>query len=134
MLPEQQNNLVGEFRHLIAEKAKLDERLSDIKQQMQESIFADANVGTNRVELGNGWKLKASITERFILDKDTDNVREGLAELEEHIYDKLVSWKPSISKTAYELLSDADKKMVNTVLTTVENKPTFTIEPPKEEK
>lgn len=134
MLTEEQNNLVGEFRHLTAEKKKLDARLDEVKAQLRATMFADAKVGTNRVELGRGWNLKAAITETFMLDKDTDKVKEVLAELEDHIAAKLVKWKPTISKTAYEMLSDHDKNMVNKVLTTRENKPTFTIEEPKEEK
>lgn len=134
MLNYEDNQLVSEYRALLLQKEHLDGRMAQIKQQMQVNIFPDARVGTNRVELGRGWKLKAAITETFTLDKDTDKVKEVLAELEDHIADKLVKWKPTISKTAYEMLSDHDKNLVNKVLTTRENKPTFTIEEPKEEK
>lgn len=88
-------------------------------------------VGTQNVELGNGWKLKAVIADAYVLDTDNDKVDAVLDQLEDWQADRLVKWTGTLSKREYDQLDPEDRAKVDTVLTIKRKAPTLTLVPPK---
>lgn len=133
-LTNRQSHLASRFQELTAESKRIAADLKLIKAEISEEMFGDATIGTNTFELGNGWSIKAVVGESYTLDKDNDKIHEVQDNLEDHIADKVITWKPTLSKKAYDMLSPEDKATVDSVLTTKAKPTTFAIVEPKEEK
>lgn len=138
MLTKEQTDAVNELHAVNSQMNVLKGRQEELRKKIGEELFPNIGKGTNRVDLGTGWKLKAVVTEKFSLDKgengDYAPVKSLSEDLESHILDALISWKPSLSSSAYRMLTEADKKVVDSVLTTQLSNPTFTFEEPKQKK
>ncbi len=124
------------------------ERAKELEMQLRKQIvdFAfDPNKqsGTENVELGNGYKLKAVKTLRYSFVKNADNkldkaaIDKALAKIEkdgavgELIAERLVKWTPDLSLTEYKLLSEKHKLIIDSVIVTTEGSPTLEIVEPK---
>lgn len=88
-------------------------------------------VGTQNVDLGNGWKLKAVIKESYKLDTDADKVEDALDALEDWQADRLVKWTPTMSVSEYKKLDPEAKAAIDAVLTVSMASPTLSLVPPK---
>lgn len=105
------------------------------EMEMRKAIVATefdvSHVGTQNVELGNGWKLKAVVKESYKLDKDADKVEDMLDKLENWQADRLVKWTPTLSVSEYKKLDAEDKAKVDAVLTVSPSSPTLELVAPK---
>lgn len=101
-----------------------------IVEANQQGIDPD-QVGTQNVELGNGWKLKAVISDAYVLDTDNDKVDAVLDQLEDWQADRLVKWTGSLSKREYDALDPEDRAKVDTVVTIKRKAPTLSLVAPK---
>lgn len=108
-------------------------KIKRCKDAITEEMFKDAKIGTTNFELHNGWKMKAVVGETMTLDKDNDKIRAMQDNLEDHIAKKIVTWKPTLSKKAYDMLSPEDKVAVDKVLTTKPKPTTIALVEPKKE-
>ena len=88
-------------------------------------------VGTQNVDLGNGWKLKAVIKDTYTLDADNDKVEAALDKLEDWQADRLVKWSPRMLKREYDELTDAQRDTFNDVVTIKRTSPTLSLVAPK---
>lgn len=120
-----------------ATKKQLD-ALKEAEMTMRKHIVEGAQsgvdperVGTQNIELGNGWKLKAVVSDAYVLDTDIDKVDAVLDQLEDWQADRLVKWTGSLSKREYDQLDAEDKAKVDTVLTIKRKAPTLSIVAPK---
>jgi hypothetical protein len=111
--------------------------------------FPNANEGTNTVELGNGYELKAGIKYNYKLDENP-KVEAGLDAIEKignqgkFIADRLVSWTPNFQLTEYRKLQEEAKegskdaqeilKIASSFLTITDAAPTLEIKAPKAKK
>lgn len=93
--------------------------------------FDVSRIGTQNVELGNGWKLKAVVKESYKLDSDADKVEDMLDKLEDWQADRLVKWTPTLSVSEYKKLDAEDKAKVDAVLTVSPSSPTLELVAPK---
>ncbi len=109
--------------------------------------FPNPTEGTNTVELGNDYKLKAVIKYNYKLDADNEKIERGLDAIKAignqgaFIADRLVSWTPNFLVTEYRNLlaqkddgSEEAKKIlaiINDFLTINEGAPTVEIKSPK---
>jgi len=93
--------------------------------------FDPEAVGTQNVDLGNGWGLKAVIKHTYTLDKDNDKVEGFLDGLEEWQADRLVKWSPRLMKSEYDQLDNTAREAMNEILTIKLASPTLTLVPPK---
>lgn len=88
-------------------------------------------VGTQNVDLGNGWKLKAVISDVYRLDTDNEKVETVLDTLEDWQADRLVKWSARLMKSEYDQLDDAAKSQVAGIVTIKRGAPTLSLVPPK---
>lgn len=118
-------------------KKQLD-MLKDHEMKMRKHIvesnshgFDAEQIGTQNVDLGNGWTLKAVVKQSYKLDTDTDKVDAMLDKLPDWQADRLVKWSASMSVSEYKKLEDADRAVVDEVLTISIASPTLTLVAPK---
>ena len=88
-------------------------------------------IGTQNVELGNGWKLKAVIKDNYTLDTDNEKVEAVLDTFEDWQAERLVKWSGRMMKTEYDALDDAQRERFNEVVTIKRASPTLTLVAPK---
>jgi hypothetical protein len=128
------------------EKAKADEM--ELRKYIVNRAFPEKHEGTNTLELGNGYELKAGIKFNYQL-ADNDIVERTLDAIAKvgntgpFIADRLVSWKPSFLLTEYRNLTDAAPHsaeaqeilaLVGNMLTITDAAPTLEIKEPKAKK
>ena len=93
--------------------------------------------GTENVELGNGYKLKAVFKLNYRLNNTDDAVDKALSKLEKagtegaFIAERLVKWKPELSVTEYGKLDPKFKKIIDEVITTSPGTPSLELVEPK---
>lgn len=93
--------------------------------------------GTENVELGNGYKLKAVFKISYSLNNAEDGVDKALSKLEkagpegQFIAERLVRWKPELSVSEYKKLDAKYKKVIDEVLVTKEATPSLELVAPK---
>lgn len=93
--------------------------------------------GTENVELGNGYKLKAVFKLSYTLDNKEEGVDKALTKLEkmgaegQFVAERLVRWKPELSVSEYKKLDEKYKKVIDTVLTTKPGLPSLELVEPK---
>lgn len=111
------------------ERAKAREM--ELRKHIVGGQFDVEKIGTQNVELGNGWKLKAVVKETFTLSSDVDAVEAMLDGLEDWQADRLVKWSPRLMKKEYDELDAEDKAKVDAVLTIKAASPTLELVAPK---
>jgi hypothetical protein len=121
----------------------------EFRKYVVSRAFPDAKEGTNTLELGGGYELKAQVKYNYKL-ADNDTVEAGLARIAKignegsFIADRLVSWTPNFLKSEYNnVLAAADSgsgearaimKEINTFLTIDDAAPVVDIKEPKKGK
>lgn len=93
--------------------------------------FDSTEVGTQNVELGNGWILKAVVRKTYTLDTSNDKVEAALDKLEDWQADRLVLWSPRMMKKEYDALDPAARLAFDSVVTIGMASPTLTLVAPK---
>ena len=125
------------------------EQEMELRKYIVTCAFPNADEGTNTIELGEGYKLKAVVKYNYTLS-DNDTVEAGLDAISKigndgkFIADRLVSWTPNFLKREYtQLLDDKSKgskiasdilDVVTTFLTIKDAAPTLDIVEPKVKK
>lgn len=110
------------------------QQAKEIEAQMRQSIIADyfgSQVGTQNIELGNGYVLKGVIKQSYNLDKDTDVVDDALDQLPDYISDHIVKWTPRLNMTEYKKLQGKEKAIIDKVIEIKDSMPTLTLVEPK---
>ena len=121
----------------------------ELRKYIVNRAFPQKEEGTNTLELGGGYELKATVKYNYKLS-DNDTVDKCLAEVSKignqgaFVADRLVSWSPSFLLTEYrQLEEDAAKgsedakailKAIQPMLMISEAAPTLTIKEPKVKK
>lgn len=129
------------------EALKADEM--DLRKLIVRSAFPNAQEGTNNLDLGGGYTLKAVVKFNYKLP-DNDKVEAGLKRLESlgnqgpFIADRIVGWTPAFKLTEYRVLEeDAAKddkfaidalKIIHEFLEIDEAAPTLEVKEPKAKK
>jgi len=127
-----------EWRAAQAALALAKEQEAALRAEVVALAFADhKDEGTENVELGNGWKLKAVFKIGYTLDNKDDAVDKALSKIEkaggegEFIAGRLVKWKPELSVSEYKKLPDKFRKIIDAVLTTKPGTPSLELIEPK---
>lgn len=116
-----------------AVKKELDRakaREMELRKHIVAGQFDLERIGTQNVELGNGWKLKAVIKENYTLSSDVDAVENMLDGLEDWQADRLVKWSPRLMVKEYKELDAEDRAKVDAVLTISAASPTLELVAP----
>jgi len=102
-----------------------------MRKLIVETHFDATQVGTQNIELGQGWKVKAVVKQSYKLDTDAEKVEEVLDTLEDWQAERLVKWSPTLSVSEYKKLSDEDRAAIDKVLTIGFASPTLELVAPK---
>lgn len=141
-LSQDQLNLINEWAILKKESAALVEREKELRKKCCD-LFEDKSKGTKNLELINGYKLKAVFKHNITLKSQNEEIDtvtavsnildkiEATGEAGRLIAERLVKWKPELSVTEYNQLSDSLKQLVDTVIVTTEATPTLELVEPK---
>ena len=136
-----------ERRKKALETAKSDEM--DFRKYVVSRAFPNKTEGTNTVELGNDYKLKAVVKYNYNLDASNDKIEEALDRIAKIgnrgivVAERLIKWTPSFLLTEYRLLEDEKNesndakeilKIIQEFLVITEASPTLTIVEPKAKK
>lgn len=129
--------------------ATMKQEEMELRKYIVDRAFPKKEEGTNTIELGNGYELKAVVKYNYKL-ADNDVVEKCLDSVAKignegaFIADRLCSWTPSFSVKEYCLLvEDAEKgnesakailKAIEPMLTISEAAPTLAIKEPKKGK
>jgi hypothetical protein len=115
--------------------AKINE--TKLRVEVFTSCFPNPTEGTNTLELGNGYELKATHVINYNLDKDAAKVEATLAAIAavdqegQFIAERLVKWAAELSIGEYRKLSAQHRALIDTVLTTKPGSPQLEIKAPK---
>ncbi len=108
-----------------------------LRNEVYASCFPMPEVGVNTLELGEGYKLKATRKLNYKLDKDAEKVEAMLDRLDKQgneggfIADRLVKWVAEMSVSEYNKLDDKYRKIVDSVLTISDGTPSLELVEPK---
>lgn len=99
-------------------------------------LEADNNAkGTFNVPLPNNWKLKTEAKFNASVDAEVlSTMRDNLLLVQKIPVDTVFKYKPDLSLTGYNALSDEQKKSLADIVTFKRAKPTLELVPPKTEK
>lgn len=122
------------------------EREMEFRKYVVNRAFPEKHEGTNTLELGKGYELKANVKFNYKL-ADNDVVEKTLEEIAvignrgKFIADRLVSWTPNFLLTEYRQLQEDEKagsaeaknilKLVEKMLTIDDAAPELKIKEPK---
>lgn len=127
------------------ERTKLDlgaltMRERALRAEVVAELFPAPTIGTNNLDLGNGYTLKFVKGVNYSLDKGDVDPNTGLCNTDRaldnmrstgndgaFVADRLVKWKPELSISEYKKLSDTHKKIIDKVITTSDASPELTI-------
>lgn len=121
--------------------AKLREM--ELRKAVMARNFPKAEVGTNNLELGMGYKLKAVRKLNYNLangEGETEAALDQISQLGnegQFIAERLVGWTPKLSLTEYNKLEASNpthvkiKAIIDAVLTVTDGAPTLEVVPPK---
>lgn len=144
-----QDQLLMKHKKLQEDIAALKEEEMTLRKYIVDRAFPQKQEGTNTLELGNGYELKAVVKYNYKLaDNDTvDKILQEIAAIGNEgpfIADRLVSWTPNFLKTEYTNLQEeaakgnenakAILKLTEKMLTITDAAPTLTIKEPKAKK
>ena len=132
------DELILEWDKAKKELARLKVLESDLRQLIINSDFKNHKLdGTENVELGKGYKLKAVFKTNYSFP-DKDKLDVVLAAIEkagpdgEYVAERLVKYKPELSVSEYKKLDEVYKKLIDTVIITKPTSPTLELVIPKD--
>lgn len=126
--------------------AKALEQAKTLEMQLRKEILAelydfDATVdlreGTENLELGNGYKLKAVFKVSRKLENKNGETKRALEKIQEYfdggfvIAERLVKWSPELSTSEYKKLPADIRTVIDTCVTTKPSTPSLEIVEPK---
>lgn len=107
----------------------------ELRTKLVEENFINED-GTQNLELGGGWKLKAviktnySFTSKEALDKQLDKL-ERLGPEGKFVAERIVTYSPKLSLSEYKKLDNKFKKIIDEVVVTKPAAPTLELVAPK---
>jgi len=135
---QERDVLLMEWMNIATQIKQLSDRETALRKQIVDGVFGIADeTGTQRIELGNGWNLKAVKTRNYSVDKDHDKVEKIIAGLPVLLKD-LFKKKYELATGEYKKLAEGKSQeeqnllqTVNAVITYKPGMPSLEVEPPK---
>lgn len=132
----------------ILEWKRVSEQLADLKEiemklrkeLISECFNADLEAiaeGTESLDLGSGYKLKATFKANRSFSVDADTVEEALDKFNRYgaegqiLADRLVKWKPELSVSEYRKLPPKFLKIIDEIIITKPASPSLELVEPK---
>lgn len=139
MFTEKTNDqVIVEWQESVKALASAKDNETALRAQVVERMFKDhKDEGTENVELGNGYKLKAVFKLSYSLNNKDDATDKALTKLEKSgpegafVAGRLVKWKPDLSVSEYKTLTAKQKAIIDEVLTVRPGTPSVELVVPK---
>ena len=97
--------------------ANWKDKEAKLRKEVIHVAFPAGKSGTNKLELGMGYELKAVIKYNYKIEKGADGtynyIMPLLAQLPKQVADSLIKWTPELSQTAYKQLTKEEQAIVN---------------------
>lgn len=106
-----------------------------LREEAIAASFAAPEIGTNTLELGNGYKLKATLKQNVTVQKNENGDYSHIPQVCQLIGESgnyLFKWKPELDRKVYDSLTHEEQLIVNRFITFTDGTPALEIiEPPK---
>lgn len=122
-----------------AAKLELDhwkERELHLRTKLVDSYFT-TDEGTQNLELGEGWKLKAVVKTNYTLITKDEALEKALSKLErfgaegKFVAERIVTYSPKLSLSEYKKLDTKFRKIIDEVVVTKPATPSLELIAPK---
>lgn len=120
----------------------------DLRRYIVAREFPNKKEGTNSIELGNNYELKATIKFNYKLNASNDKIEDILNKISKVgnrgsiVAERLISWKPNFLLSEWRLLQDEKEdsmeakkilELINEILIITDATPTLEILEPKKQ-
>lgn len=131
---------IMEWQNSVKALAAAKEQEAELRKKVLSECFdyeEDDREGTQNVELGNGYKLKAVFKLSRRLDNKDNAVDDALSKMEasgaegEFLAERIVKWKPELALSEYKKLPDKFKELIDTLITAKPGTPSLSLVEPK---
>lgn len=129
LTPEEANEVLSKWDNLAQELKAVKKKELELRNLLFAHFFEAPKEGTNTIELGNGWKLKAAY--KFTRTLDKASLLSALQQMPEGSEDKLVDYKPSLKLAEYRKLPEDLVKLFDEAVITKPGAPALEIVAPK---
>ena len=145
MLDKPQSDLVAEWKECRDTFEYYKEKEQNYRARIGMLVFPDAKSGAETKELGAGYRITYTPKTNYTLKPPADGpadckIVDAMTMLADEmrlasnegafIFERLVSWKPSLSVAEYKRLSPELRKIVDRYVTTSEGAPSISIKEP----
>ncbi|QJI53384.1 DNA binding protein [Alteromonas phage vB_AcoS-R7M] len=128
------DEIMGMLTNWYNAKEQLDmwkTREAELRKAVFEKAFSDPKEGTNTLTLPEGYALKAQhVINRKVDDASFRSLTVKLAELGVDV-EKLVKYKPELSKSVYNKLNDKQLALMNECVIATPGTPQLSVTKPK---
>lgn len=122
---------IAAIKESFAAKVKEEQEL---RRKAIELAFPEAKEGTNTLDLGNGWRLKANVKiSRKVDEAALPAVKEKLAEMHVNA-DRLINYKPDLVLKEYRTLTKEQQVVMDEALEIKPSMPELALLEPAKEK
>lgn len=137
------NDKIQKWNKLTEKLAQVKAEEMELRKELLKDCFdysEDDREGTTNFELGNGYKLKAGFKLSRKLENKNNEVHDLLEEFlsvgpeGKLLSERIVKWKPELSKTEYDKLPEAYRTLVDDILTSKPSTPSLKFVVPKGKK
>ena len=133
--------LIMEWHKAQVALAQAKEAESILRAQVIQAVFQPKPLteGTQTLELGNGYKLKAGfrVNRKFTIDTDSlidfVNRFQSISEETFDIGERLIKWKGTLSMSAYEVLPEHYRQMLDAIVVAADGTPSLELVTPNKE-
>jgi hypothetical protein len=104
-----------------------------LRQEIVADCFTEDQVeGTERIELGKGWEIKAVKKMNYRFIGKQEEIVSVLGKLPHEVSKRLATWKATLSTREFKLLDNTQNKIVSEVIEIKPGTPTLELIQPKE--
>lgn len=122
---------IGRWNDLVSQLSSIKDQEMKLRKEIFDACFPDPVEGTNKIDMPEGWVLKG--TYKLTRSLDEAALPAVVAELRKHKVntDSLISYKPSLSVSAYKKLDAKWQKVLEQAMETKPGAPSIELVPPK---
>lgn len=129
-LTQEQSDLLKAWQHSQQQVKEWQEKERECRDAIVKALFsAEKDEGTETVDVGEGWKLKATKKLNYSLNNKDGQVTAIVSTWPAMA--QLVRWSPELNVKDYKKLDDQTKEVFNGCLTIKPGAPTLEVVAPK---
>lgn len=132
------NEIVAKFERWLELKdllPKLQKEEMELREVLVQAYFPQApSEGTSTCKFDNGWQLKLVTAIRRTCENKRGETEAVAAQLPPEVAAEVFRWKPDLKLRGYRELTDGQRALVDSVVTSTPATPQLTMVPPKQEK